>query len=252
MIESSSQTKAPYFQFTHMREVLLHPQKAFTLLTQEGGATWHPPMLALTISTILSVLVSGYFKARAAMLGEMTLPRDWEWWTPDMQNNYMQAQQSMQGPVFTYIIPLIGSLLGLWLGWLVLGGLLHLGSTLFGGRGSMRSALTITGWASLPFLVRDVLRIIFMLIAGRSIQNAGLSGFAGSSAFITELLARFDVFLIWSVVLLGIGFSIADNFPRSKAFINVAIVSILLLLVKAWLGAALSGLGGLAVQRPFF
>lgn len=251
MIETSLQTKAPFFQFMHILEVLLRPQKAFTLLNQEGTATWVTPMLALTISTTLSVIVSGYFKARAAMLGEMPLPRDWEW-TPEMQNNYMQAQQSMQGPVFTYIIPLIGSLLGLWLGWLVLGGLLHLGSTLFGGRGSMRSALNITGWASLPFLVRDVLRIVFMLIAGHSIQNVGLSGFAGDSAFIIELLARFDVFLIWSVVLLGIGFSIADNFPRSKAYANVVIISLLLLLIQAGLGVVLSGLSGLAVQRPFF
>ena len=252
MTESSSQKHVLRLHFERMREVLLSPQKAFTLLVEEGRATWLPPMLTLTISTILSMIVSGYFKARAAMMGELPLPRDWEWWTPDMQNNYMQAQQSMQGPVFTYVIPLFGSLLGLWLGWLILGGLLHLGSTVFGGRGSMQSALSITGWASLPFFVRDVLRIIFMLIVGRSIQSAGLSGFAGNSAFMIELLTRFDVFLVWSVVLLGIGFSIADNFPRSKAYTNVVIVSILLLLVKAWLGATLSGLGGLAGQRPFF
>ena len=169
-----------------------------------------------------------------------------------MQNNYMQAQQSMQGPVFTYVIPLAGALIGLWLGWLILGALLHFGSTVFGGRGSMQSALTITGWASLPFLVRDLLRIIFMLIAGHSIQSPGLSGFVESSAFAAQFLSRVDLFFIWTLVLLIIGFGIADNMPRTKAIANVVIVSILLLLLRSGVGALLSGASGLAVQRPFF
>lgn len=252
MTESSAPKPIQRFQFARIQETLLQPQRTFALLIEEGRASWQTPMLALSISSTLSVIVSGYLTARAAMMGELPLPRDWEWWTPEMQNNYMQAQQSMQGPVFTYIIPLFGSLLGLWLGWLILGGLLHLGSTLFGGRGSMQSALSITGWASLPFLVRDVLRVIFMLIVGRSIQSEGLSGFAGSSAFVIEVLARMDIFLIWSIVLLGIGFSLADNLPRPKAYANVVIVSVLLLLIQAGLGSLLSSLSGLAVQRPFF
>ena len=100
----------------------------------------------------------------------------------------------------------------------------------------MQSALSITGWASLPFLVRDILRVLFMLIAGRSIESAGLSGFAGSSTFAIELLSRVDLFLIWSVVLLSIGFSLADNLPRPKAFANVFITTLLLLLAQAGFG----------------
>ena len=222
-------------QFARVIDLLVQPRRTLSLIVGEA-ATWQVPMLVLSFSSSLVVVVSGYFKARAAMMGELPLPRDWEWWTSDMQNNYMQAQQSMQGPVFTYIIPLFSSLLGLWLGWLILSGLLHLGSTVFGGRGSMQSALSITGWASLPFLVRDILRVLFMLIAGRSIESAGLSGFAGSSTFAIELLSRVDLFLIWSVVLLSIGFSLADNLPRPKAFANVFITTLLLLLAQAGFG----------------
>ncbi|NOH02008.1 MAG: hypothetical protein HND47_08610 [Chloroflexi bacterium] len=154
--------------------------------------------------------------------------------------------------MFTYIIPLVGALLGVWLGWLILGGLLHLGSTVFGGRGSMQSALTVTGWASLPFLARDALRIIFMLIAGHSIQSPGLSGFVANSAFAAQLLSRVDLFFIWAVVLLIAGFGLADNLPRTKAIANVLIVSLLLLLLQSGIGAVLSNASGLAIQRPFF
>lgn len=252
MTQTTENKQPARFQFGRILEVLLQPKRTLGLIAEEGRASWQTPMLALSVSAALSVIVSGYFTARAAMMGEMPLPRDWQWWTPEMQNNYMQAQQSMQGPVFTYIIPLVGALLGVWLGWLILGGLLHLGSTVFGGRGSMQSALTVTGWASLPFLARDALRIIFMLIAGHSIQSPGLSGFVANSAFAAQLLSRVDLFFIWAVVLLIAGFGLADNLPRTKAIANVLIVSLLLLLLQSGIGAVLSNASGLAIQRPFF
>jgi hypothetical protein len=169
-----------------------------------------------------------------------------------MQNNYMQAQQATQGPVFAYVIPLVGALAALWLGWLVLAGLLHLGSTLLGGRGSMQSALNIVAWASLPFALRDILRILFMLSAGRAIASPGLSGFTAGAGFWFQVLARTDLFLIWSLILLVIGFGVADGLPRSKALADVLIVMLIVLLAQAGLGALGSGLGGVAVQRPFF
>ena len=252
MTENISLESKSRFNFARVVEILLQPQRTFALLVEEARSSWSTPMLALSISAFLSVIVSGYLTSRAAMMGEMQLPRDWQWWTPDMQANYMQAQQSMQGPVFAYIIPLISALVGLWLGWLILSGLLHLGSTLLGGRGSMQGALNITGWASLPFLVRDVLRIVFMLIVGHSITSPGLSGFAGSAAFAAQLLARVDIFFIWSIVLLVIGFSVGDGLPKTKAIADILIVTLLLLLVQSGIGTLLSNASGLVVQRPFF
>ena len=252
MTENITLQSKSRFNFARIVEVLLQPQRTFGLLAEEARPNWSTPMLALSISAFLGVIVSGYLTSRAAMMGEVQLPRDWEWWTPDMQANYMQAQQSMQGPVFAYVIPLVSALVGLWLGWLILSGLLHLGSTLLGGRGSMQNALNITGWASLPFLIRDILRIVFMLIVGHSIASPGLSGFAGSAAFVAQMLARVDIFFIWSIVLLVIGFGVGDSLPKLKAITNVVIVTLLLLLLQSGIGTLLSNASGLVVQRPFF
>jgi len=116
----------------------------------------------------------------------------------------------------------------------------------------MQGALNITGWASLPFLIRDVLRIMFMLIVGHSITSPGLSGFAGSAAFWAQLLTRVDIFFIWSIVLLVIGFGIGDSLPKAKAITDVVVVALLLLLLQSGIGALLSNASGLVVQRPFF
>ena len=253
MIDSKpDQRPARRFDFSRMLDTLFHPRQAFAEMASGSRAVWLTPMLVLSLTASLAVFVAGYLKSRAALMGEIALPPDWQFWTPEMQNNYMQAQQATQGPVFTYIIPLVGALAALWLGWLVLAGLLHLGSTLLGGRGSMQSALKIVAWASLPFALRDVLRIVFMLSAGHVIASPGLSGFAAGAGFLSQLLARTDVFLIWSVILLVIGFGIADGLSRSKALAGVVIVMLIVLLAQAGLGALGSGLGGVAVQRPFF
>jgi hypothetical protein len=231
--------------------VFFNPRAAFSEMTSEARATWLTPMLVLSITAILAVIAAGYLKTKAAMLGEISLPTDWQYWTPEMQNNYMQAQQATQGPVFMYIMPLVGSLAGLWLGWLVYGGLLHLGSTLLGGRGSMQNALNLVGWGSLPFALRDILRVSYMFIAQHSITSPGFSGFA-SSGFLAQILARTDLFFIWYVILLVVGFSIVDGLPRGKSFANVFIVILLVLLSQAGLATLASGLGGSAIQRPFF
>ena len=253
MIDSKlDQRPVRRFDFSRMLATLLHPRQAFAELASGSRAVWLTPMLVLSVTAILAVVVAGFLKSRAALMGEISLPPDWQFWTPEMQNNYMRAQQATQGPVFTYVIPLVGALSALWLGWLVLAGLLHLGSTLLGGRGSMQSALNIVAWASLPFAIRDVLRIVFMLSAGHAIASPGLSGFAAGAGFLSQLLARTDVFLIWSAILLVIGFGAADGLPRSKALAGVIIVMLIVLLAQAGLGALGSGLGGVAVQRPFF
>jgi hypothetical protein len=240
------------FDFSRLRDILFHPSSAFQEISSESRATWLTPMLVLTITAIVAVVVAGYLKSHAALMGETPLPRDWQYWTPDMQNNYMQAQQATQGPVFMYVIPLVGSLTALWLGWLLLAALLHFGSTLLGGRGSMQSALNVVAWASLPFAVRDLLRVVFMLITRHAITSPGLSGFSSSAGFVAQLLTRIDTFLIWNVVLLVIGFAIAEGLSRGKAVTGVLVVILLLLLAQAGLGTLSSGFGGLAVQRPFF
>jgi hypothetical protein len=238
------------FDIQRMFLALFRPRQAFEAVKMETRSSWLTPMLILSAVSLLVVLVSGYLRIQAAMMGEVPLPPGWEYWTPDMQNNYMQAQQLNQGTVVMYVFPLVSAWARLWVGWVVLGGLLHLGSTLLGGRGSMQSALNITAWACLPFALRDILRILYMLVERHAITSPGLSGF-GTSAFMVELLSRTDIFLIWTVVLLMVGFAVVDGLTRGKVIFGVLIVILILLSAQAGLGTMLANLGGGATQRPF-
>lgn len=240
------------FDLSRLFSTLTRPRTTFRDMAAESRSTWLTPMLVLTVTAILVVVVAGYLKTRAAMMGEIQYPPDWQYWSPEMQNNYMQAQQATQGVTFMYIIPLVGALSALWIGWVIVAGLLHLGSTLLGGRGSMQGALNIVAWASLPFVIRDLLRVIYMLAAGHAINSPGLSGFSASSGFLSQILSRLDIFVIWYIILLVIGFAIADGLTRGKAIVGVVVVMLIVISAQAGLGSLMSGFGGQAVQRPFF
>lgn len=246
MTETITPPPSKRFHFPRAVEVLLQPQRTFGLIAEETRPSWLTPMTILSGMLFLFIMVRGYLNSRAAMMGEMTLPQDWQYWTPDMQANYMQAQQSMQGPVFSYIIPLVTAFVSLWLGWLIFSGLLHLGSTLLGGRGTMPGALNMVAWASLPFAVRDVLRILFMLIAGHSIKSAGLSGFSGEAVYLGQILAQVDLFFIWYCVLLIIGFRASENLSKNKVIFGVVGLVLVVLLFQAGVGAVISNMSALA------
>jgi hypothetical protein len=138
------------WNFSWLPEGIFRPKKVFTRISTSSSAVWLTPLLVLSILVMINVAVSGRLKSQAALMGEITYPPDYKYYTPEQQAQYMQAIQSTQGPVFVYILPGIAALLGVWLGWLLLGGILHLSTTLLGGRGNMLLALNIVAWASLP------------------------------------------------------------------------------------------------------
>lgn len=243
MTESTSQTQTVRrFDFPRILTILIRPSEAFSPMTSDRHGTWLTPLFALTLSSILVVLVGGYIKTQAALGGAVELPPDWEFWTPEMQQSFMDAQQTAQGPVVNYVLPLLGALVTLWLGWAVFSGIMRLVSTLLGGRGSMQSALSVVGWASVPFIIRDGLRALFMLTTSREIVNPGLSGFV-ESGFLSYFLTRTDLFFIWNILLLGLGFSIVDGLPKGKSFVGVLVVVLLLVIIQSGIGAAIASLG---------
>lgn len=238
------------FDFKQVLAFLLHPRQGMQRLAAEEKPTWLTPMLIVCALMLVRVILGGFFQARAAAMGEMILPADWEWWTTDMQNSYMQAQAATQGPVFVYVIPAVMELAKIWLGWFVVGGLLHLASTLLGGRGSMRSVLNLVGWSLLAFAARDLLRVVYILIAQHQVTSPGLSGFA-TAAFVSQILANLDIFFIWFAILLGLGLSITDSLPLKKAAAAVVVVLLVVVLAKAGLGALTSNLSGMMITRTF-
>ncbi len=253
MTESPTSQPQSVSPIKRIFDVLFRPGRAFASLAELNTASWRTPLLVLSLTVLVRIIVAGYLQAQAAAMGEVQLPPDWQWWTPEMQQNYMQAAQATQGPTFVYIIPAVGALSSLWMGWAIVSGLLHLVSTLLGGRGTMTTALNVVGWGSLPFALRDILRVVYMLVVQHTITSQGLSGFVtgteGSDVFFAQVLSNSDIFLLWHVILVIVGVRVSDSLSRSKAIAVAVGVLLTALAAQAGLGMLASKIGGMIISQ---
>ena len=257
MIEIAYVEKNKRFYFNWVPDVLFHPRLAFQRISSVPYAIWLTPLLILSCLVLINVLVTGRVKNQAALMGEISYPPDYQYYTPEQQAQYTQAIQSTQGPVFVYVLPAITSLLGIWIGWLILGGILHLVTTLFGGRGSTVLSMNIVGWASLPFAIRALVQIVYVLITNKIISSPGLSGFrpigdAGCIVFLGLVLRLIDIYIIWQILLLISGVRLSTGLNNTKSSFGVIIAVLIILLLQTGLSYLGSVLGNLTITRPFF
>ncbi|MDD5371357.1 MAG: YIP1 family protein, partial [Anaerolineaceae bacterium] len=130
--------------------MIFHPRKILSKALESSRGTWLAPLLILTILAIIWVVIAGPLKATAASSVAPTLPPDFQYWSPDQQQQFMQSAAIKSTTTFTHLLPLGSELIKIWFGWLILSAVLHLTLTLTGSRSAMTSGLNLVGWASIP------------------------------------------------------------------------------------------------------
>lgn len=236
---------------------LFKPRHTYKEIAAQNRAVWLLPMLIFSLTSIAEVLASGWLKQMAALAGQVTLPPDFEFMTPEQQAQIMQAIQASSGPVFMYVFPVLAVLIKIWLGWLLVGGVIHLVLTLLGGRGHTPATMNVVAWASLPFAVRALVRALALIATRQLIEHPGLSGFAPTdgldmSLYLTALLGFVDIYLIWHLVLLVIGSREVSNLSGGKAWGGILGTLLLLTALQALISFGIQKASGLTIIRPFF
>lgn len=259
MADSTSMTIEPTrrFQPGWITGVLFRPRRVFEAIAAQAHGTWLTPMILLTLTALAQVLIAGWLKQQAALIAGPTLPPDFQYYSPEMQAQFMQAAQATSGPVFVYVFPAVIALGGVWIGWLLVSGLLHLVVTLLGGRGDTGYAFNLVAWCSLPFAIRDLVRAGAMLASRQLISSPGLSGFAaqdpgGEATYLAALLSLVDIYLLWHILLLIVGVRVGNNLSASKAVGGVIFTIVLVTTLQSLLSYGVDRLGALTVVRPFF
>jgi hypothetical protein len=245
------------FHFDWLLPLLTRPRATFAKIASAPRPSWLTPLLVLTLTSLLAVVVAGPVKIAAAQSGQVELPLGFEFWTPEQQAQFFQAQQATSGPVFIYVFPALIAITRVWFGWLVTGGLLHLVLTMLGSRDSTGGALNVVAWASLPFALRDLVAAGYILVQKQLIAAGGLAGFAPAGegwlyAALAEVLARVDVYNLWYVILLYLGVRASGGLSGRQALAGVLIALLVMLILGILPAVLLSTLSGLNIVRPFF
>lgn len=237
--------------------LLIRPRSAFRTMTAAAGDAWLTPLLILSLAELVRVWAVGSVRQALAATGQVTLPPDFQYWSPTMQAQFTQAQQATSSPVFVYVFPGLVALAGVWLGWLLTAALLHLVLTMLGGRSATREALNVVAWAMLPFALRALVRAGYAFSTQALIVSPGLAGFvpadaAGALIFLREALAFVDAYWLWHVALLMVGGRQASGLAVGKVVAGALVAALGVLLLQALPGFGMAQLDGLQVVRPFF
>jgi hypothetical protein len=244
------------WRFDLVLPMLVRPRATLARIVANQHPTWRTPLVLLMLAAIGSALAAGSIKAAAAAAGEITFPPGFEFYTPEQQAQFQQAATATNNSTFNYLLPALGAVAGVIVVWFLVGWLLHLLQTLFGGRGTSRAALNIAAWSSLPLIAHHIVQTAVMLTSDQLIAGPGLSGFAPAgegitSALLGGILSSIDIYLVWQIVLLYIGVRVSSQLPRAKCWLAVLLTMIIVLALRALPAAILAQFGGLTVIRPF-
>jgi hypothetical protein len=220
--------------------VFVAPARTFASIARKPGF-----VVPLLLATVLSVVATAVLLPRMdfeAAFREQMAARD-ETVSEERLEKIVNAQKRFSGLVYVWgaLAPTVLSLL--------LAGIFWLSFKAFGWDHTFKQSLGVTAHAYLPNCLAALLLIFFTLRLDR-FNPADLGDLVRSSpSFLVDrrenpvlhsLLQSFDVFSIWSLVLLVIGYSIAAKVSRAKAASIVVSLWALYVLGKAGFTALFS------------
>jgi hypothetical protein len=236
--------------FARIAGALFAPAKTFQEIA------WRPD---ITVPLILLVLVSYLTLAVVA-------PRmDWDAVTakqveqvkkknPNMSEADIQRMGKISksvGSVMAWVSPL---LMVLW--YLLMAGVLLLAFRLMGGEGNFKQALSATLYAWLPMILLSIVTAIVVAMRGSFDPTTAATLVKSNPAFLVDMqehpvlfsfLSSFDLFTVWTLVLLVFGFSSLSKLSRAKSAAIVVVMFLVVLVIKlgfAAMTAAMSGGAG--------
>ena len=128
-------------------------------------------------------------------------------------------------PVMTFVMLFIGAAIYLLVGKL-LGGLLSYGQ-----------CLPIVAYTSLISIIQHIVRTPLALANETMDVQMGLGMFLSEEArqsFGGHLLSLIDPFVVWMVLVAGLGLSIVGQIERSRAYTGVAVITLIFLAIGAF------------------
>ena len=123
--------------------------------------------------------------------------------------------------------------------WLINSALIHGFSSRLGGTGTLRSMLSLAGYASTPLLIQHLLRLIDSFIASPEALLQFTTTFQILSstlpnALVNAALNVFNIFSIWSILLHVIATRENYNMPTGKSTVATLFPVIIVVIISAF------------------
>lgn len=196
----------------NLGRVLIEPSSVFKWA--KDNPNFIIPVVLLVVVSIISGVISAPL---AADLAQKKLQSGTTKLTPAQEG---QAKQMMK---FLPYIAVVTGLFSVIFAIFIQSALMHLGMSMFGGSAKFTVGLATVAYAQVPIVLQQILQSIYAVASGK-IVAPGLSAllpFGQQMGPLAAFLGRIDIFALWSIILLVIGFSATYKISKGKATVVV-------------------------------
>ena len=210
--------------------VFYAPSETFeSVAEQRSAADWLLPTLLVAVVVFISTyLTSSIYIAEAMEQMREQMPAEHaEQPSLESTGDAILISGLVAAPVMTFVMLFIFGAAYLLVGKL-LGGLLDYGQ-----------CLAIVAYTSLIAILQHIVKTWLALATGTMNVQIGLGMFLAEEAqksFEGALLSSIDPFVVWMVVVAGLGLSIVGQIERNLAYAGVAAITLIFLSVGAFFG----------------
>lgn len=107
---------------------------------------------------------------------------------------------------------------------------------MFGGTSGFKNVFSVICYSALVIVPATILKIILIAINKSPYVTTSLALLApnlAKNSFGYQLLAGFDFFIIWEMILVAMGISITSNVPKKNAYALIGIIWVLSIFIQA-------------------
>jgi len=224
---------------TKLMDIFTAPTKAFTSLKEKPE--WVTPFIIVLVVVALGAVVTvGMTKDTIIATQEEAMI---ERGMSDEQID--QALKVMSGP-FMIVTSAFGAIFFIVVVLLLFSFVVNLLLPVFDGTRGFKIVFSIVCFSALIKVPGTLLRLILITITKSPFVTTSLALAVPSLArdsFVYQLLASFDFFIIWEMILVGLGISITNEIKKQNAYILVFLVWAISVIIGILLGV-MRGPGG--------
>lgn len=234
----------PLSEAARIVNTYIAPSKTFTDIRR--NASWWVPWLLISIFSLAFIYTMsrqiGFEQISRNQIAHSARADQFDKLPPEQQERQIHIAAKITS-YFAYGTPVI-----ILISYLVMAGVLLATFRLGAGSDvSFGQSLAIVNYGSLPWIFHAILGIISLFAGvdpeGFNINNPVASNPAyfmdvAGNKFLYVMASGLDVFVIWSLVLMGIGFACVSKVKRSKAILMIAVLYLIWKLATAGLAAA--------------
>lgn len=232
--------------FSILLGVFTAPTRAFGDFNQQPK--WSVILVALAVAIVLGTIFAIYTAPISAQM-QLEMMRKSTTLPPELLQQIEQQAQTPNsaraGIAAAVMVPIVTVIVAL-IAW-------GIGSLLFGGMTTFRKIWGVTILGGLITTIGNLLKLPLIVAKKSMFVSFGLAAlFPGKdfTSLVYTILYYADIFLIWSVIVVGFGYAAIFGFPRGKGMTTSILSNAIMIMVMITL--AVVGMSFAGIEISFF